>query len=210
MCLLIGMGRNRILSLPAPGVAAPEAFQPQPAPAQRPMAFHSFEEILRAGGMKATAAGGSTEQGKQRRKRPLIGANEETNEQNHRQGRRIGACRARRNRALISSSALTLLLVLDPVACAKNASRSRTRHSPGLGPSTFSTPPPTARRSPRPPPDARSRPAKGPARARIDGAARSLAASAARDCARRHTPLGARLRIRPGRPFLLPGARSRA
>ena len=68
-----------------------------------PMTFHRFEKIGGAGRMKTAARRWSTEPGKQRRNRPLVDADEKTNEQNHRQGRRIGAPPPRRNRALLFS-----------------------------------------------------------------------------------------------------------
>ena len=36
----MGSGRSRVLPLPAPGLATPEAFEPEPAPAERAVAFH--------------------------------------------------------------------------------------------------------------------------------------------------------------------------
>src|SRR6266536_2582629 len=95
--------RHRIFPLPAPRLAACESFQPEPAPADPPVALHRLEKIGRAGWMKPATSRRSPEPRKQRRERPLVGTNEETNEQNHRQGRRIEARRARRNHS--SSSA---------------------------------------------------------------------------------------------------------
>src|SRR6266540_1849842 len=83
--------RNRILTLPAPRLAAREAFQPEPTPAQRPVALHCLEKIGGAVRMKPATSRRTAEPRKQRRERPLVGADEETNEQNHRQGRRIEA-----------------------------------------------------------------------------------------------------------------------
>jgi len=94
---------NRILPLAAPRLAAREAFQSEPTPAQRSEALHCLEKIGGAGRMKPATTRRTAEPQKQRRERPLVGTDEETNEQNHRQGRRIEARRARRNHS--SSSA---------------------------------------------------------------------------------------------------------
>ena len=93
------------------------------------------------------------EPGEQRRNRPLVGANKEANEQNHRQGRRIEARPARRKYSSRLPPILLLLMLLVPVLSSAK---------PPLAPPTEPTPLPSSRNPPGRRPVARSRPATFP------------------------------------------------
>ena len=100
--------RHRIFALSAPRMASRDTLQSEPAPAERAMPFHGLEKIGRAGRMKPAAIGRSAEPREERRECQLVDANEETNEQSHRQGGRIEAGHARRKLHL-----LIVLRILD-------------------------------------------------------------------------------------------------
>ena len=90
--------RHRIVPSPAPGMTSPEPFQAQPSAAERAMSLHCFEKIRRTGWMKPAAVTRPSQPREHGREHPLVGANEETNKQDHRQGHRIGVRRPGRNR----------------------------------------------------------------------------------------------------------------
>jgi len=115
----------RIFSLPAPRVTTRQTFHSQPSPAQGAMPLDRFEKIGGTRRMKTAAGGRSAKPGKQRRNRPLVGTDEEANEQNHRQGRRIGAALPRRNRRPFLFC--TLALALNSNQSHSKASMSKSR-----------------------------------------------------------------------------------
>ena len=92
--------RHRIFALPAPRVTTRQSFQAEPASAQDAMALHCLEKIPRTGGMKPAAGPRSAQPHKQRRERPFVGTNQETNQRDHCQGRRIEARPSYRNRRI--------------------------------------------------------------------------------------------------------------
>lgn len=106
--------RNRILTLTTPRVTARDSFEAEPTSPESPVALDCLEKIGRAARMKSATHGGPAEPGEQRRKRPLVGPDEITNEQNHRQGRRIEARLTRRKPSsfLLLFWFLLLLLIM--------------------------------------------------------------------------------------------------
>jgi hypothetical protein len=91
-----GAGRDRIVSFAAPRLTAGKPAQAEPTAAQDAMSFHCFEEVVRAGRLKPATAARSAQPGEHRRDRPLITADQKSDDQAH-QGARIKARFARRN-----------------------------------------------------------------------------------------------------------------
>src|ERR1043165_1570979 len=93
---------NGIVTATAPGLTTSESFQAKPASARNAVRLNRFQEIGRAGRLKATTGTRSAQQCQQGRERVLIETNENSNDQEH-QAARIEARLARRNHS--SSSA---------------------------------------------------------------------------------------------------------
>ena len=96
-------GGHRIIPLPAPRLATRNPFHAQPASAQEAMSFDCLKKIDRAGRMETAPGGRPAEPCKKRRKRPLIGTDANSKQQDHRQGRRIEARLPRRNHSSSNS-----------------------------------------------------------------------------------------------------------
>ena len=87
--------RHRVVPTSTPWLAASEPLQSQPAAVPNTMRLYRLQKISRTGRRKTAAAVRTAKQAKQRRKRPLIKANDETNQPEHHS--RIEARLARRN-----------------------------------------------------------------------------------------------------------------
>ena len=94
--------RHGIVSVSTPGLAAREPFQSHPAAANHAVRFSRLQKISRTSGLEPATQSRAAEPGKQRRDRPLIGANEKPDEEEH-QGAKIEARFARRNHSSRSS-----------------------------------------------------------------------------------------------------------
>src|ERR1700730_19169259 len=94
--------RDGIVTAAAPGLTTSESFQAEPASARNAVRLNRFQEISRAGRLKATTATRPAQRCQQGRERVLVETNENSNDQEH-QAARIEARWARRNHS--SSSA---------------------------------------------------------------------------------------------------------
>ena len=93
---------HRVISRSTPWLAASEALQSQPASVPNAMRLHRFQKISRTGRGKSAAAVRTAKQPKQRRKRALIEANDQTNQSEHQS--RIEARLARRNHSSFNAA----------------------------------------------------------------------------------------------------------
>jgi hypothetical protein len=179
--------RHRVFPLSAPRLATREAFQPEPAAPQRAVAFHRLQKICGTGRLKPATGARPAQDREDRRERPLVGADEETNEQNHGR-RRIGVRPARRKFPAPPILPLVLLPVLVLVI-ENGMERPRLRARAGVkGKSrhvfpTATTPPQARLSPPAPPPVASPTPATPPSAPRVGAAERSPATFGALDCA---------------------------
>ena len=177
------------------------------------MPFHGLEKIGRAGRVKPAASGRSAKPREERRECQLVDANEETNEQSHRQGGRIEARYARRKLHLLVVPAPWMresppirrnmlphvqALALDcPIR--KGMDRAIVRPAAPAAATLF----PAHQNPPSPPRAGRSPPARHHRPAPTDSAARPRASGAEPDCARPRRRSAARSQTQPERPLLL-------
>ena len=85
----------------APGRAAADSFQSEPAAAQGAVCLHGFQKVGGTGRLKPAAARRAAEKRKHGRDQNLVAANQASNKQAH-QGARIEARSARRNQSCSS------------------------------------------------------------------------------------------------------------
>ena len=84
------------MSLPAPRLTTPEPPQSQPPATPQTVRFHSLEEVVGTARFEAATVAWTAQPREYGRDRPLIGADQKSDDQKH-QGARIKARFARRN-----------------------------------------------------------------------------------------------------------------
>lgn len=81
-------GRNGVITTASPWMATADAANAHPRPAERTMGFHSFQKILRAGGLVATTRSRTAQFVQNRGEKLLIAADEKTENPLHGGSRR--------------------------------------------------------------------------------------------------------------------------